>query len=179
MCPDGRFDRLATVMFDSQADIIKSFMSPDRTIILSNAIIFCVFWFIFLCITSGTAVPTGIFIPCILIGCSLGHVYSYIHYAIGFGISEGDKIKPAVFAIFGAAAVLSGSTRMTYSLAVIMLETTSSVELFLPIIFTLFVAYGTGGLLINKSTYSSALRTKNIPILRKEVPKQNRTLTAA
>jgi len=57
-----------------------------------------------------------------------------------------------------------------------MLETTSSVELFLPIIFTLFASYGTGTILINKSIYLSALRTKNIPLLGKDVPKMNRKL---
>jgi chloride channel 7 len=78
----------------------------------------------------------------------------------------------------GAAAVLSGATRLTFSLAVIMLETTSSVELFLPIIFTLFIAYGTGTLLINKSIYLGALRSKNIPVLDKKAPRVNRDLTA-
>lgn len=68
-------------------------------------------------------------------------------------------------AILGATALLAGSTRMTYSLAVIMLETTSNVELFLPIIFTLFSSYGAGTLLINKSIYLGALRSKNIPVL--------------
>lgn len=67
---------------------------------------------------------------------------------------------------------------MTFSLAVIMLETSSSVELFLPIIFTLFISYGTGAVLINKSIYLSALRVKNIPLLGKSAPRQNRNLTA-
>ena len=77
-------------------------------------------------------------------------------------------------AILGATAVLSGSTRMTYSLAVIMLETTSNVNLFLPIIFTLFASYGAGSLLIHKSIYLGAMRSKNIPVLMKRIPKVNR-----
>ena len=67
---------------------------------------------------------------------------------------------------------------MTFSLAVIMLETTSSVELFLPIVFTLFISYGAGSLLINKSIYLSTLRSKNIPLLVKDIPRDNRGLTA-
>lgn len=140
-------------------------MSVTREIILTNALIFTVVWYFYVIITMGTACPLGIFIPCILIGCGLGDVYSRIHYEIGFGITTNERIPPAVFAILGASAVLSGSTRMTYSLAVIMLETTSSVELFLPIIFTLFVSYGTGTLVIDKSLYLGSLRTKNIPLL--------------
>ena len=87
-------------------------------------------------------------------------------------------MNPETLAILGAAAMLAGSTRMTYSLAVIMLETTSNVELFLPIIFTLFASYGAGNLLINKSIYLGALRSKNIPVLAVKVPRQNRHLSA-
>jgi CBS domain-containing protein len=66
---------------------------------------------------------------------------------------------------------------MTFALAVVMLETTASVDLFLPIIFTLFISYGTGTILINKSVYLSAIRMKNIPLLGKSAPSLNRSLT--
>lgn len=178
MCKEGTFDRLATILFENQANTIKTFMSDQRDILFSNALIFTIIWFIFLCLTSGVAAPIGIFIPCILIGCGLGQMYYFLHYQI-FPRHEVDHIKPATFAILGATAVLAGSTRMTYSLAVIMLETTSSVDIFLPIIFTLFVSYGSGTLLINKSIYLSALRSKNIPLLAKDIPKTNRHYVAS
>jgi H+/Cl- antiporter ClcA len=66
---------------------------------------------------------------------------------------------------------------MTYSLAVIMLETTSNVNLFLPMIFALFVSYGVGSL-FTRSLYKGILRTKNIPLLDKAIPKLNRNKTA-
>lgn len=62
---------------------------------------------------------------------------------------------------------------MTFALAVIMLETTASVDLFMPIIFTLFVAYGIGYVSTPKSVYSSAMRSKNIPLLNKNIPDSN------
>ena len=157
-------------------------MSEKRTILFENALIFACVWYFFLILTSGTACPLGIFIPSILIGCALGHMYRFLHYAI-FPMYEGPdahlkNIPATTFAIMGATAMLAGATRMTYSLAVIMLETTSSVELFLPIIFTLFISYGSGTILIDKSIYLGALRTKNIPLLVKDVPKVNRHLRA-
>jgi len=106
------------------------------------------------------------------------HATQNLHVIMFGDFPDTDKryISPATFSILGATAVLSGATRMTFALAVIMLETTSSVELFLPIIFTIFVSYGTGALLINKSTYLGALRSKNIPILGKSAPRVNRCL---
>jgi chloride channel 7 len=131
-------------------------------------------WFFFTMITSGTAVPCGIFLPCIIIGCALGQMYSII----AFQISPGSiYLHPQSYSVIGAAAMLSGSTRMTYSLAVIMLETTSNVDLFLPMIFALFTSYGVGSL-FTRSLYLGTLRTKNIPVLDKGIPKCNRKFTA-
>lgn len=78
--------------------------------------------------------------------------------------------------ILGAVAVLSGATRMTFCLAVIMLETTGNMDLFLPIIFTLFSSYGSGFILNSRSIYKGALRMKNIPIINKSVPEVNRNI---
>lgn len=58
-----------------------------------------------------------------------------------------------------------------------MLETTQNVNLFLPILFSLFASYGTGSLL-GKSLYIGALRSKNIPILQRVPPKKNLDITA-
>lgn len=73
--------------------------------------------------------------------------------------------------IMGASAVLCGYTRLTYSLAVIMLETTQSINLFIPIIFTLIVSFGVGQA-FNRSLYERALRMKQIPLLRNHCPKE-------
>jgi CBS domain-containing protein len=67
---------------------------------------------------------------------------------------------------------------MTFALAVIMLETTASVDLFMPIIFTLFVAYGIGYGAISKSVYSSAMRSKNIPLLKRSPPDDCKSMNA-
>ena len=88
---------------------------------------------------------------------------------------DGEASK---YSIIGAAALLSGSTRMTYSVAVVILETTQNINLFLPIVFTMFAAYGAGSV-VNKSIYDGILRTKNIPILKKVPPKKTRNVLAA
>ncbi len=151
-------------------------MSPNNYFDWVNVLIYTITWFIFTSISSGTAVPSGIFLPCMIVGCGIGNLYGGIHVKI-FN-SDSELIDLETMSILGATAVLSGSTRMTYSLAVIMMETTQNVSLFLPIIFTLFSSYGVGTILINKSIYAGALRSKNIPVLGKSIPKQNKNLNA-
>lgn len=89
-----------------------------------------------------------------------------------------ENIHPQSYAIIGAAAVLSGSTRLTYSLAVIMLETTQNVDMFLPILFSLFASYAMGSV-FNRSLYVGTLRAKNIPVLEKTPPMINRKILAS
>lgn len=77
----------------------------------------------------------------------------------------------------GAAAMMAGYTRQTYSLAVIMLETAQTVNFFVPVLLTIMVSVGVGGI-FNRSLYERALRSKQIPMLRNHIPKVNRNVTA-
>ena len=110
-------------------------------------------------VSYGTAVPAGIFLPGILIGCSLGKMTG--NFINSFILKE---VHSATYAIISAASVMAGYTRLSFSLAVIMLETTENVNLFLPIISALFVSFGVGRI-YNRSLYIGQLRFKNIPFL--------------
>lgn len=59
----------------------------------------------------------------------------------------------------GAVAFMASYTRQTYSLAVVMLETTQTINFFIPIMLTVFVAVGIAGA-FNRSIYERALRSK-------------------
>lgn len=73
--------------------------------------------------------------------------------------------------------MLSGFTHMTYSLVVIMLETTQQINFFIPVTLTVLVAQAVGKA-FNRSLYEKALRGKQIPLLRNNVPKTQRDVTA-
>ena len=67
-------------------------------------------------------VPAGLFLPGILVGCSIGILYLDL-MVFGFNTSV-DRLGGQTYIIVGASAMLAGYCRLTYSLAVIMLETT-------------------------------------------------------
>jgi chloride channel 7 len=94
-----------------------------------------------------------------LIGCSLGRMLGL--FIDSYIIAE---IHTSTYAIIGSAAVLAGYSRLSFSLAVIMLETTENVNLFLPVIFALFISFGVGRI-FNRSIYIGAIRAKNLPFL--------------
>lgn len=77
----------------------------------------------------------------------------------------------------GATAVLAGYTRLTYSLCVIMLETTQSINFFIPIMISVLVSVLVGDS-FNRSIYERALRAKQIPLLRNNCPESCKDVTA-
>lgn len=58
-----------------------------------------------------------------------------------------------------------------------MLETTENLNLFLPMIFALFISFAVGRL-FNRSIYVNALGQKNVPFLIETVPHFNAHLRA-
>eukprot|EP00026_Physarum_polycephalum_P003180 Phypoly_transcript_03190.p1 GENE.Phypoly_transcript_03190~~Phypoly_transcript_03190.p1 ORF type:complete len:664 (+),score=72.92 Phypoly_transcript_03190:292-1992(+) len=92
--------------------------------------------------TFGLRVPSGIFIPGIAIGASLGRAAGIImvllqkqnegHWSVFATCTSNECITPGVYAMVGAIAVLSGITRMTVSLVVIVFELTGKLDYILP-----------------------------------------------
>ena len=71
----------------------------------------------------------------------MGHLYTLIIRFIFNSHTVGNR---SVAVIIGATSMLSSYTRMTYSLGVIMMETTQSLNLFIPILLSMIVSYGVG-----------------------------------
>jgi len=147
-------------------------MNKEAIFAYNPLLVHFMIWFIMTVFTYGTAVPAGLFLPGILIGCSLGRMLTLF---ISTNIET--TVQPATYSIIGAASVLAGYSRMSFSLAVIMLETTENVNLFLPMLFSLFISFAVGRL-FNRSIYVSALGAKNVPFLIETVPYFNSHLRA-
>lgn len=125
-------------------------------------------WFGFTIVTYGCWVPAGLFLPGMIIGCATGAFYTQVEQSI-----TGNKNPSAVTpVIVGAGAMLAGYTRLTYSLIIIMLETTTSINLFIPLMIGIMMSRGVSGL-FTRSLYERALRTKQMPVLRGSIPKVN------
>mmetsp|Transcript_15680 Transcript_15680/g.24040 ORF Transcript_15680/g.24040 Transcript_15680/m.24040 type:complete len:346 (+) Transcript_15680:770-1807(+) len=171
-CPEGMYNPMATFLFNPEGTVIKNFLSKKAVFSYETLLLFFLIWYTFTCITYGTAVPAGLFLPGILVGCALGRVLGLFieNYIV-------QEIHPSTYAIIGAAATLAGYSRLSFSLAVIMLETTENVNLFLPIIFALFVSFAVGGI-FNRSLYVGAIGFKGFPFLNEQVPMCNELITA-
>lgn len=116
-----------------------------------------ILWTLFTFITYGVWVPAGLFLPGIIIGSCIG--VFYMQFMLSVFDLQIYQIGGQSYIIMGASAMLAAYCRLTYSLAVIMLETTQSINLFLPIIFTILTSYSLGRV-FNRSLYDYAMRAK-------------------
>jgi len=60
--------------------------------------------------------------------------------------------------------MLAGYTRMTYSLVVVVMETTQSINIFIPIVIGIMTANFTGGF-FTRGLYDRAVRAKQMPMI--------------
>lgn len=136
-------------------------------------ILYISIWYLFTITTYGVWVPAGLFLPGILIGSSVGILYLQL-LIYGF---DGNlyQLGGQTYIIVGASAMLTGYCRFTYSLAVIMMETTQSINLFVPMLIGVGVSLACSRA-INRSLYEYAIRAKQMPLLRNHVPLKNRNV---
>uniref|UniRef100_V5EIJ2 Chloride channel protein n=2 Tax=Kalmanozyma brasiliensis (strain GHG001) TaxID=1365824 RepID=V5EIJ2_KALBG len=127
-------------------------------------------------ITFGIKLPAGIFIPTLAVGACFGRIVGllvqYVQWTdpeIGFfswcPASDSACIVPGVYAMVGAAAALSGVTRTTVSLAVIMFELTGTLTYAVPVMLAILVAKTIADALEHKGIYDLVIDFSGLPYL--------------
>lgn len=115
-------------------------------------------WYILTIITYGTFVPAGLFLPGMIYGCALGNLYA--ESVKGFiDLDEDLAIFKKHCTVLAIGAALAGYTRMTYSLTVIVMETSQVMFLFVPLLVTISVSNSVG-YYFTRSLYERACRGK-------------------
>eukprot|EP01006_Ploeotia_vitrea_P065936 TRINITY_DN94054_c0_g1_i1.p1 TRINITY_DN94054_c0_g1~~TRINITY_DN94054_c0_g1_i1.p1 ORF type:complete len:830 (+),score=93.43 TRINITY_DN94054_c0_g1_i1:24-2492(+) len=129
--------------------------------------------------TFGLKVPSGLFIPSLYVGATFGRVVGMIMEAWQkahpdarmFSECHSESVAsscivPGVYAIVGAAATLSGVTRMTISLVVIMFELTGGLEYIVPIMVVVIISKWVGDWIGGKeSIYEEHIVLNEYPFL--------------
>ena len=90
-CSEDKFNPLGTLIFNTEGGTIRSLMAyplqfheNDPIIPVADIVIYFFAWYGLTIITYGVWVPAGLFLPGILIGCSVGIIYMDI-LVYGFG----------------------------------------------------------------------------------------------
>ncbi len=136
----GYYNDMATLFYTTpQLALRQLFHSTgDESFSLTTLAVFCFVYFLLACWTYGTSVPSGIFVPSLLIGAAYGRIVGEVvgYLAPSWGIFPGTKsvinitsliLATGSFALIGAATMMGGVTRMTMSLTVMLIEATNDI----------------------------------------------------
>lgn len=123
-CPDGYYNDLDTLLLTTNDDAVRNMSSSNTTteFHITSLLIFFALYCILGLFTFGIAVPSGLFLPIILMGSAYGCL-------LGIAMGSYTKIDQGLYAVLGAASLMAGSMRMTVSLCVIFLELTNNLLL--------------------------------------------------
>ncbi|GAB6030892.1 hypothetical protein CHUAL_007724 [Chamberlinius hualienensis] len=174
-CGDGEFNVLSALWFQTPELSVRSLFHdpPGSHQMLS---LFCVFvcFFFLSCWTYGLSIPSGLFIPSLLTGAAWGRIVGIVLQRL---YPNATWNNPGKYALFGAAAHLSGVVRMTISLTVILIEATGVSNFGLPLIIIVKTAKYVGDL-FTKGIYDAHIDLQGIPFLPSEPPAKSSHITA-
>jgi chloride channel 7 len=144
-----------------------TFQSTDMNLLSTSAIgTFGLFWMFFAIMTYGAATPTGVFLFSIITGATVGQLYENTRINL-FGIDHGDYTSLPL--VIGAASMMASTTRLSYSIVVLMLEAANAFNLAIPMLIAVFVAKITADICTN-SLYEKEIRDANLPVLTGSCP---------
>lgn len=138
-----------------------------------------IFKFAITVFTFGLAIPTGLFIPSLVMGAITGRIIGVLMEQIAFNYpdlwifqnacSTGENcMTPGLYAMVGAAASLAGVTRMTVSLVVIMFELTGNADFIVPVMVAVMCSKWVGDAFGRQSIYDAHIYLNDYPCLDPE-----------
>ena len=73
---DSEYNPLSTLLFNTEGGAIRSILAEGVHLTIGETILYAGIWFTLATVAYGIWVPAGIFLPAIIIGCSLGKIYA-------------------------------------------------------------------------------------------------------
>jgi chloride channel 7 len=160
------YSSTATLTGQTWDDVIFALFHDASKMDETSLIVFFISMFILANITYGIAVPSGLFVPCILMGASFGRLQGEIMK----DIYPDGGVQPGIWAMMGAAAMLSGVTRITITITVILFETTGEWSLILPTMAIVIMSKSIADQ-FNISLYDMHVELKCVPFVEPEPPR--------
>ena len=172
-CPTSQYNDMATAFLSYREGVISAFLEirsdsfADR-FSHQTLLFFTILFMVLMVLSYGTAVPSGLFMPLILVGASGGLLcgLSLMTLLEHFNIDT-SSMSPGLYGLVGAASMLGGTFRSSISLVVILLEGTGAVQFLLPILLTVTIAKWVGDC-FNHSLYDVDLDLRHVPFLHHE-----------
>ena len=173
-CPDGQYSVYGQLFYNPLATSFKFLLhlgevgefgvDSAHPFPISALFWYFILTFSLMTVTYGVGAPTGLFVPSLAVGASFGQLVGRIVASIARTRGSDVAINLHAYAIIGAAANLGGATRMTISITVLVMETTGSMQLIIPLMLTIFAAKAVGDKYTH-GIYDTHIKIRGAPFL--------------
>ena len=178
-CPEGEYSLYGQLFFTPLAKSLKLLVhlgevgegaaeaaSGERQYMFGMDALFLYFFVMYslMILTYGVGAPTGLFVPSLAVGAALGRIYGRGVAAFVGAIDPSVPVGLHTYAVLGAAASLGGATRMTISITVLVMETTGSMQLIIPLMLVIFFAKAVGDK-FSLGIYDTHIKIRGAPFL--------------
>ena len=170
MCKPGEYSPLGTLTLNSNEETIRRLFSrgTNNEFGWLPLLVYFVLYFTFACWTAGMSISSGLLLPMIVMGATIGRFIGHLMVVSLLAddpfVATNQWIDPGVFALIGSGAFVGGVSRLTVSLVVIMLEISGELHFLLPIMLAVITS-GWVANFITPSLYHCYLDIKNVPIM--------------
>ena len=162
-CMPGQINEIAAIFFGGRDEPIRAILKEPGQFEPNTLLLVGLTFLPLMTLTLGVSLPSGIFMPSILIGCCLGGYMGLVFQKL-----FSADLSPSTFALLGAAALLTGIQRSTVSLCVILVEGTGQVKVLIPVIVTVVVARYVADRITHDGLYEVSIELKSYPYLGHE-----------
>lgn len=160
-CPKG----------DSSTSNSSNFMCQRSNVTITLKLIYIILQGFFLSsYTFGVDLPGGILMPSLVLGASTGRLVGILSQAFQNAFNweylatcteKSCIVSPSSYAVIGAGAFMTGVTKLTLSVVVIMFEVTGAVTYVLPIMCAVMTLKFVSDWLLNDNIYDSWIKNFN------------------
>jgi len=172
-CDPGSYSAFGTIFLQPAGVSLKEILHLGETVnqqdqfTTGSMAAYMFFIYIFLILTYGCSIAGGTMVPLLTCGSTYGRLCAKLAVFLlskAGATTSASNISFATYSVIGAASLQSGASRMTLSIAVLVLETCGALELTIPLMITIFFAKAVGDW-TGTGLYDAYIALKGVPYL--------------
>lgn len=173
-CEENEHSDMSMLFQQTQADMLRTFFGKE-TLHLYSLVWFSVVYFFMLCLTWGLSISYGVFVPQIIFGAAWGRLFgTLVHHRF----PKSQWAHPAKYSYIGAAAQLSGTVGKTFSVLMIMVEASGSINFSFPLMVVVIITKVVGTFFM-VPIYQTQMLLQGLPFLYTKPPPLSLDITSA
>ncbi|PRP78444.1 chloride channel protein [Planoprotostelium fungivorum] len=172
-CEKDHYSDYVNLFLVPQDRALKNLFSRTHEVFtIPSLVVFLFLYFAMVVLTAGTLNAGGLFVPMMLVGATYGRLIGRL---LGTVWHPEPRVDPSIYALVGSAAMMSGFSRSTISLVVIVVELTGNTQFMLPIMLAVMTAKWIGDA-FTESIYESLMELKSYAFLKHHPPRHTLTM---